>query len=155
MRKGYYSTLLTCLEQHFQIQPSAYKYAFKKLREGGEKDHAPWLITALEAMLFNSIKAAWFYHRRDKLYSVLEEAETKSPSQAALYFDLKQGSLDPELYKSLSLVSSPIIELADKMPKDELSATILQVERVNLEEKDQRKAADEYTENILAALKQL
>jgi len=158
MRAGYYSTLLSAVEQHFQIQPSAYARTFRILRSGKETDHAPWLITALEAMLFNSMKASWFRTRQDLLIKTLENVKISPErwTRAAIDYDLTNDTND---VKNLSVAiggsTSPMTELAKEMGQDELGVLVTQVERLYREEMDEKSELDEYTMYLLDALKEL
>lgn len=157
MRAGYYSTLLTAVEQHFQVQPRAYARTFRILREGKEMDHAPWLITALEAMLFNSMKVSWFRTRQDDLFSVLQNVEIPEErwNQTVIDYDLSNKTEDAIVLSSaLGMSTSPIVELAKDMGRDELGVLVTQVERLYNEEMKERDVMDEYTMNVLDALKE-
>jgi Fic family protein len=158
MRAGYYSTLLSAVEQHFQVHPRAYARSFRILRSGKERDHAPWLITALEAMLYNSIKATWFRIRKDNIFEALEKADLPQENwiQAAIDYDLSKKTQDTEtLSKAINGSTSPIIDIAKDMEQDELNALLTQVERLYREELDETHEIDEYTRNILDVLKKL
>ena len=158
MRASYYSTLLATVEQHFQIQPSAYARTFRILRSGKEKNHAPWLITALEAMLFNSMKACWFRKRQGLLFEALKKASV-SPAKwtkAAIEYDLLKDTSNAEtLSNAVGSSTFPMITLAKEMEYDELKALVNQIERLYVEEQDERCKSDEYTWCILDSLKEL
>jgi Fic family protein len=158
MRAGYYSTLLSAVEQHFQVQPRAYARTFRILRSGKEKDHAPWIITALEAMLFNSMKASWFRTRQDDLLKALKKAEIPQNrwTQTALDYDLSRRTQEAtKLAETLGDSISPILEHAKGMQRGELRALVTQVERLSAEEMIERDESDEYTMQVLGALKEL
>lgn len=158
MRAGYYSTLLSAVEQHFQVQPRAYARTFRTLRSGKEKDHAPWIITALEAMLFNSMKASWFRTRQDDLLKASKKAKIlqKRWTQAAIDYDLSKKTNDAKiLLMTIGKFTSPITELVKEMRRDELKALVTQVERLHTEERNERDELDEYTMHVLGALKEL
>ena len=158
MRAGYYSTLLLAVEQHFQVQPSAYARTFRILRSGKEMDHAPWLITALEAMLFNSMKASWFRKHQDLLFKASKKVKVpqKRWAQAAIDYDLSKKTNDAKtLSVALGKSTSPMTELAKEMGQDELGVLVTQVERLYREEMDERSELDEYTMYLLDALKEL
>jgi Fic family protein len=157
MRAGYYSTLLSAVEQHFQVHPRAYARTFRVLREGKENDHAPWLITTLEAMLFNSTKASWFLSRKDELFEALLDTEIPEESwvQTVIDYDLFNKTKDSlTLTAALGKSFSPMIELAEDIPGDELRALVLQVERLYYEEMNENNKSDNYTLKILTALKE-
>jgi Fic family protein len=158
IRAGYYSTLLSAVEQHFQVQPRAYARTFRILRSGKEKDHAPWLITALEAMLFNSMKASWFRTRQDELFEALKKSDIPQNSwtQAAIDYELSKKNEDTKtLSVSLGNSTSPVIEQANEMRSDEVRALVTQVERLYTEELMDSGESDEYTTHVLSALKEL
>jgi Fic family protein len=158
MRAGYYSTLLTAVEQHFQMQPRAYARSFRILRSGKEKDHAPWLITALEAMLFNSMKASWFRTRKDELFKALKETEIPKNrwTQTAKDYEISKATEDTKtLVTTLDNSLPPIIRLVKEMQHNERIAIVTQVERLYTEELEENGETDEYTRHILNALKEL
>ena len=154
---GYRSTLLTAVEQHFQYQPRAYARSFWTLRAGHEKDHAPWLITALEAMLLNSMMAGWFRTRQDHLLKAAETSGIPQTQwiQAISDYDLANKSADVEtLSNATGKNFPPIIEKAKSMDNNEIKTLVTQVERIHQEETDEGRS-DEYTATVLKALKQL
>jgi Fic family protein len=155
MRAGYRSTLLTAVEQHFQVQPRAYVRSFKILRAGGEKDHGRWLITTLEAMLFNSMKAAWFRERQDDLIAAAQGIGISEDHMTKTLLDYDLGiktKKTGKLTKATGKTTPPLIKATQQMPTDEKSAIITQVERLYLEEIDEGHE-DEYVQTILDTLK--
>ncbi len=156
MRQDFYSTLLSAVEQHFQVQPKAYARAFRSLKSGKEKDHAQWLITALQAMMFNSMKAAWFRTRQDELSKAAEIVEIDEKKQVRVMIDYELGK-DNKGTKSLSNVlrksSSPLTKIAKGMRTDEREALVVQVERLNQEQLDEGLEEDRYVVAMLDALK--
>jgi Fic family protein len=140
MREGYYSTLLSAVEQHFQMQPKAYSRAFRILKSGKAQDHAQWLIAALQAMMFNSMKAAWFRTRQDELSKAAEIVEMDEEKQIEVMIDYDLGKSNKNT-ESLSGVlkksHSPLTKLIKEMPSDEQEALATQLERLNLEQLDE------------------
>jgi Fic family protein len=156
MLGGYHSTLLTCVEQHFQVQPRAYARAFRILKSGKEKDHAQWLITALQAMTFNSMKAAWFYNRKDELFNAAEIVELDEKKQIKVMTDYDLGKNNKgtkSIAKALKGSSSPLTTITNKMHPQERDAIVVQVERLNQEQMDEGMAEDRYTSAMVDMLK--
>lgn len=121
-------------------------------------DHAPWLITALEAMLFNSMKASWFRMRQDDLFTALQNVEIpeKRWGQTVIDYDLSNKTEDAlTLSTALGMSTSPMVELANDMGRDELGVLVKQVERLYNEEMEERDVLDEYIMNVMDVLKEL
>lgn len=155
MRAGYCSTLLTVVEQHFQVQPRAYVNSFRILSAGGEKDHGRWLITTLEAMLFNSLKASWLRIRYDNLVKIAKDMGISEDDLTKTMLDydlLRKTKKAAKLAKVVGKSYPPLIELVKEMPSDEKTALVTQVERLRHEEEDE-KLEDEYVHTILDNLK--
>jgi Fic family protein len=158
MREGYYSTLLSAVEQHFQVLPKAYARAFRILKSGKEEDHAQWLITALQAMLFNSMKAAWFRTRQDELFKAAEIVEIDEKKQVKLMIDYDLGKNNKgtkSLANASRKSSSPLTKLAKGMHKYERGTLITQVERLNQEQLDEGLEEDRYTTAMIEMLKNI
>ena len=156
MRAGYYSTLLAALEQHFSFQPRAYARAFKTLGSGKGEDHARWLVAALEAMLSNSAKAAWFRTRKDELLAAAGKADIPEGKQtkALIDYDLGKKTKNAKLLsETLSPSTLPLVKLVKDMASDELEAIAAQVERLNLEELDEGCEEDLYATTMLDTIK--
>ena len=62
---------------------------------------------------------------------------------------------DKDLRARINGSTSPIIKLAKEMQQSELNALLTQVERLYREELDEKHEIDEYTMNILDALRKL
>lgn len=155
MRAGCHSTLLAAVEQHFSVQPRAYSRAFKTLGAGRGQDHARWLVVALEAMLSNSAKAAWFRNRKDELLAAAENAGISKGRQtkAIIDYDLGKRTKNPKLVsETLGTSTSPLIKLIKGMPPEERKTIAAQVERLNLEELDEGRAEDPYVTAMLETL---
>lgn len=156
MRAGYYSTLLAAVEQHFMVQPRAYARAFNILGSGKGEDHARWLVTALEAMLFNSVKAAWFKTRQNELLAVAGDAGISKGrrAKAITLYDLGKKTKNANLLsEKLGESVKPLVRLAREMEPGEKEALISQVERLHLEELDEGRSEDLYVTSMLDVLR--
>ena len=86
-----------------------------------ESDHAQWLVTALNAMLFNSVKASWFRVRRDIIYTLLDASEIPEMRwvQTLSDYDLSKDTDDAKVLQNLVGDSyPPLSKLAKDMQKE-------------------------------------
>jgi Fic family protein len=158
MRAGYCSTLLAAVEQHFSSEPRAYARAFKTLGAGRGSHHARWIVTALEAMLSNSARAAWFRNREDGLLETAGRVGiTKSrQSKAITDYDLGKKTKNAVLLsETLGTSTPPLVTNGGDMEPRERAVLIAQVERLQQEELDEGCQEDQYVTTMLDALKHL
>lgn len=158
MRSGYRSTLLAAVEQHFSSEPRAYARAFKTLGSGRGRDHARWIVTALEAMLSNSAKAAWFRTREDGLLEAAERAGIASGrrNKAITLYDQGKKTKNAVLVsENLGGSTTPMVEQIKNMTPEERKTIAVQVERLREEELDEGRSEDQYVTAMLDALKHL
>jgi Fic family protein len=155
MRAGYCSTLLVAVEQHFSVSPRAYSRAFKILGAGRGQDHARWLAAALEAMLSNSARAAWFRTREDELLMAAEKADIigGNKAKAIIDYDLGKKTKNAKLLSEIQDSSTqPLVKLVAEMDPNDKKALIAQVERLNLEELDEGRQENRYITAMLEIL---
>jgi hypothetical protein len=104
------------------------------------------------------MKASWFRTRQDDLLKALKKAEIPQNrwTQTALDYDLSRRTQEATiLAETLGDSISPILEHAKGMQRGELRALVTQVERLSAEEMIERDESDEYTMQVLGALKEL
>ncbi len=142
MRADYRSTLLTAVEQHFSHDPAAYRRAFLHLVETGGRDHEAWLVAALRAMMLNSVAAAWFRRRENRLRRYLSDQGLMGTAQdnTLLAFDLGRSS-SGEGVGQLAKREIPWRELRRRMHPPAASELGRQLRRLGEEESDERRAA--------------
>jgi len=106
---GFRSTLLTCAEQAFSQDPSAYGASFRQLAADG--DEAAWLARFLDALAQRSDAVACFRRREAALRAALTSAGVEPGEHDAMLLafdsDGPGDHLDSRVVRALGGVSAP------------------------------------------------